>query len=369
MIIGIDATRANRSQKTGVEWYSYHLIQHLKRLPKSNQYSWLLYGNTPLTHGLELGPPAWHETHLDWPLPYLWTQARLSFEMMHHPPDVLYVPSHVLPRVTPRRSVVVVHDVGFRRLPALYKPAQRLYHEWSTRDIIKRASRILTVSEFSREEIIDTFHASNEQVRVIYPGIDHARYRKMPPEQAKTMIARFGIQRPFFLYIGRLERKKNLPCVLRAFIDANPDAELVLAGPPGFGYEALLDQAGSSLGAPRIHVVGYITEEEKVALLSSAVALIHPAWYEGFGIPVVEAMACRCPVICSDVASLPEVVGREHAQWFHPARSDELALQMARALLPDETREARLEQACSWSQQYTWEQTAAQTLRALTEWG
>jgi hypothetical protein len=112
MIIGIDASRANRPKKTGVEWYSYHLIQHLKRLSGAANHSWLLYGNTPLTHGLEIGPPAWHEIALTWAPKYLWTQIRLSYEMWRRPPDVLYVSSHVLPRIIPRRSVVVIHAVG-----------------------------------------------------------------------------------------------------------------------------------------------------------------------------------------------------------------------------------------------------------------
>ncbi len=368
MIIGVDASRANRPQKTGVEWYSYHLIQHLKRLAKADQYSWLLYGNTPLTHGLEICPPAWHEMRLAWPLPYLWTQARLSFEMLRHPPDVLYVPAHVLPRIIPKRSVVVIHDVGFRRLPALYKPIQLWNHEWSTRDIVKRASRIITVSEFSREEIIDAFKASRDQVRAIYPGINHDRYRKIAVEDARPVLERFGISKPFFVYIGRLELKKNVELILRAFMQARPNAELILAGPPGFGHEELLKLAETSEIASAIHFVGYITEDEKVALLSSAAALIHPTWYEGFGITIVEAMACHCPVLCSDTASLPEVAGRAHAQWFNPANVPALATEMERALEPDSTRTARLASAFEWSRQYTWEQTATHTLRALTDW-
>lgn len=368
MIIGIDASRANRPKKTGVEWYSYHLIQHLKRLSGAANHSWLLYGNTPLTHGLEIGPPAWHEIALTWAPKYLWTQIRLSYEMWRRPPDVLYVSSHVLPRIIPRRSVVVIHDVGFRRMPWLYKPIQQLYHEWSTRDIVKRASRILTVSEFSRQEIMETFGATYEQIQVIYPGINHDRYRRVSAQEANEVLERFHIRKPFFLYIGRLELKKNVELIIRAFTQAHPDAELVLAGSPGLGYEALQELAGASDLAESIHFIGYITEEEKVALLSSATALVHPAWYEGFGIPIVEAMACHCPIICSEVASLPEVAGREHVQWFDPTSVDELTREMQLALAPEDGRERRLERAFEWAQQYTWEQAAELTLRALTEW-
>lgn len=382
MIIGIDATRANRPQKTGVEWYGYHMIQHLKRLEEADHHSWLLYGNTPLTHGLELGPAAWHEVRLAWPPKYLWTQGRLSLEMWRRPPDVLYVPSHVLPRVVPRRTVVVIHDVGFRRLPQLYKPVQRLYHEWSTRDIMKRASRILTVSEFSKQEILDTFGGSSDQIQVIYPGIDHDRYHRRTWHDTKPVLERFQIPKPFFLYIGRIERKKNIELIIKAFerfvIEAfekfktrrgmGDPFRLVLVGQPGAGYDHVEQLIAQSPVGSMIHVVGYVNEEEKIALLSSAAALIHPAWYEGFGIPVIEAMACGCPVICSRVAALPEIAGEDNVLWFDPANIYDLVRQMSVVLHPDTEQEKRSREAMRWSQRYTWEEAAKQTLRMLTDW-
>lgn len=382
MIIGIDASRANRPQKTGVEWYGYHMIQHLKRLPEAEDHSWLLYANNPLTHGLEIGPSAWHEVRLSWPPKYLWTQGCLSLEMRRRPPDVLYVASHVLPRVIPKRTVVVIHDVGFRRLPDLYKPIQRAYHEWTTRDIVKRASRILTVSEFSKREIVETFGASPEQIQVIYPGIDHDRYHHRPVDEARAVLERFQIPKPFFLYIGRIELKKNVEIVIRAFEKVVIEAfekfkdrrgvgdpfRLVLVGPPGAGYGEVERLIAKSPVRDMIHVVGYVNEEEKIALLSSAAALIHPAWYEGFGIPVIEAMAAGCPVICSRVASLPEVAGEDHVLWFDPHDAYHLVRQMGVALHPDMEEEKRTRRAMEWSRRYTWEEAAKQTLRVLTDW-
>lgn len=382
MVIGIEASRANRPQKTGVEWYGYHMIQHLKRLSEADQHSWLLYGNTPLTHGLEIGPPAWHEVRLPWPPKYLWTQGCLSLEMQRRPPDVLYVPSHVLPRVIPKKTVVVIHDVGFRRLPDLYKPIQRAYHEWTTRDIVKRASRILTVSEFSKQEIVETFKASPDQIQVIYPGIDHDRYYRRDAADMRRVLERFQIPKPFFLYIGRIELKKNVGMIIKAFEKVVIEAfekfkdrrgvgdpfRLVLVGQPGAGYEEVERLIAKSPIREMIHVTGYVNEEEKIALLSSAAALIHPAWYEGFGIPIVEAMATGCPVICSKVASLPEVAGEHHVLWFDPTNVYDLVKQMSVALHPDTEQEKRARAAMEWSRRYTWEQAAQQTFKALTDW-
>lgn len=372
MIIGVDASRANRPKKTGVEWYSYEIIQHLKRLPAANNHSWLLYSNAPLTHGLELGPPAFHEVSLPWAPKYLWTQARLSLEMWQRPPDVLYVPSHVLPRIIPKRTVVVIHDIGFRRFPELYKPIQRLYHEWSTRDILKRASRVVTVSDFSKQELVEVFGAEAERIHVMYPGIDHDRYQRRDWHATQPILDRFQITKPFFLFVGRLERKKNIDGMIRGFErymeTASKPATLVLAGQPGAGYDDTMRLINESPVREHIYLPGYINEEEKIALLSSATALVHAAWYEGFGIPIVEAMACRCPVICSAVASLPEVAGAENALWFDPANHDELAEQMRIVMQEGTAREERLNKAQHWASQYTWEDSARHALQLLTDW-
>ncbi len=376
MIIGVDASRANRPKKTGVEWYSYQIIQYLKRLPEAGRHSWLLYGNTPLTHGLEQGPAAWHEVSLHWWPKYLWTQLRLSWEMWRRPPEVLYVAAHVLPRIIPRRTVVVIHDVGFHRLPHLYKPIQRWYHEWSTRDILKRASKIITVSEFSKAELVDAYQANPAHIEVIHLGMDHDRYVRQEEFVALQILERFQLTTPFFLCIGRIEYKKNISVVIRAFEafmagehHGDEDFQLVLAGQPGVGYQEIEALVAESPVRERIRLLGYITEEEKIALLSTAAALIHPSWYEGFGIPIVEAMACLCPVICSRLEALLEIGGESHARWFDPNSARELAEQMEDLARADvEPEEVRLREAAIWSRQYTWERAAERTLEALTTW-
>src|SRR5690349_10689956 len=155
MRIGIEASRANRPVKTGVEGYAWHVIQELKELPAASKHEWWLYGNTPLATDLGAFPPNWKEKRRCWPPKSRWTQARLSWEMIHRPPEVLFVPAHVLPRFTPKKSVVTVHDVGFHRFPELYKHVQVAYHEWSTRDIVRKNARIITVSEFCKKEIVE----------------------------------------------------------------------------------------------------------------------------------------------------------------------------------------------------------------------
>jgi len=374
MLIGIEASRANRLQKTGVEWYSYRIIQGLKKMPEAGVHSWLLYGNAPLSMGLERMPSNWHERRLDWPPKYLWTQARLSWEMMRRPPEVLFVPAHVLPRIIPKRSVVTIHDIGFHRFPQLYKKIQVAYHEATTQDIIKRAAKIITVSEFSKQEIVEGYGADPSRITVTHLGVDHEKYRPAAPEAVAAVQSRLQIMSPYFMFVGRLEAKKNILTVLEAFKqfkEARGEGDptrLVLCGPTGAGFEQIENAYHASGLGEAIKLTGYLPEADKIALLTGASALVHPAWYEGFGLTPLEAMACDCPVISSDAASLPEVIGPGNALYFSPDDPATLAALMAQILdAPDQAADLRA-RGRMHVQSYTWERTARATLKILTEW-
>ena len=384
MRIGIEASRANRAEKTGVEWYAYHLIQELKKMPSAMDHSWLLYGNTPLARGLEKGPVNWHEVLLSWPPTYLWTQLCLTLEMKRHAPDVLFVPAHVLPRIIPKHSVVTVHDVGFSRLPHLYPGFNKLpsiptstprrFFEWSTKDIVKRASKILTVSEFSKRELVEIYKADPAKVFVTYLGLDHDRYTRASSTEVQATLSRLCISAPYLAYVGRIEAKKNVGLLVQAFTrykeqrGASDPLQLVLIGMPGMGADEVMRLIEASSVRDAIHVTGYVSEQDKIALLSGAKAMVHPAWYEGFGLTPLEAMACGCPVICSNAGSLPEVVGEENALWFDPSNVEELVECLTQFMNDDAYGHMLRERGLVWCKKYTWAETARQTLDHLVSW-
>ncbi len=361
MLIGIEASRANRPQKTGVEWYAYLLIQELKKLAAAERHSWFLYSNQPLSKGLEKGPSNWHERRLAWPPKYLWTQARLSWEMKRRSPEILFVPAHVLPRFAPKRSVVTIHDVGFHRYPGLYPARQASYHEWATRDIVENAGKIITVSEFSKQEIVEIYGADPKKIFVTPLGLDHAMYI---PGKKNT-------ERPFALYVGRLEKKKNIANLVRGFTawreSADSNLELILAGMPGSGYEEIKKAIEGSSVKEDIHLPGYISEEQKIKLMQEAQLYIQPSYYEGFGLPPLEAMCCGTPVIASLGNSMIEMIGEEHALFFAP--DDQEALVKGFAMMQDEKIRADLiKKGLEQVKKYTWKKTAEQTLDILTTW-
>jgi len=375
MLIGIDATRANITNKTGVEWYSWHVIQNLKELTKDSEHSWVLYSNEALKNGLEKLPKNWYEVRARWPIKKGWTQIRLSYELWRRPTDVFFIPAHVLPRVCPKKSVVTIHDVGFRRLPQLYRPRDRNFHEWSTKDIAKRAARIITVSEFSGREISEFYGIDPSKIAITPNGIDHDRYRPISDQaEIQERLTRYRITQPFFVAVGRLEVKKNIANLVKAFSlfkarrGLGDPTKLVLIGNPGFGYEEIKRTISESNVKQDILQLGYVPEADKPAILNAAQALIHPSWYEGFGIPPVEAMACGCPVLASDSSSLPEVLGKEAALYFAPGELEGMAHAMTR--IQDESGLAQKLRLAGTTRasKFTWKNTAALTLPVLTEW-
>lgn len=375
MLIGIEASRANKPIKTGVEWYAWHLIQELKRLAPEDEHSWILYTNQALSGGLEALPSHWYEVRARWPFRFGWTQFRLSWEMMRRPTDVFFLPGSTMPRVTPQKTVVTLHDVGFHQLPQLYKRRQVHIHEAAVREAKRRAARIITVSEFTGRELVEVYGIDPARIAITPLGVDHATYRRIDDATAiQERLTRLQIVRPFFVAIGRLEAKKNIPMLIRAFSifkqrrGVGDPHQLVLVGVPGFGYDAIRRAIAESPARASIRELGYVAESDVPHVLNAAIALVHPSLYEGFGLPPVQAMACGCPVLSSTAASLPEVIGPDAALFFAPDRVEELATSMERLVsesgLAEQLRAAGVQRAAG----YTWEQTARATLPVLTAW-
>jgi glycosyltransferase involved in cell wall biosynthesis len=375
MLIGIEASRANKPAKTGVEWYAWHVIQELKKLTPGDKNSWILYTNAILQGGLEALPENWFEVRAKWPFPFGWTQFRLAWEMIHRPTDVLFIPGSTMPRVIPKKTVVTIHDMGFHHLPELYKKRQVHIHEIAVREAVKRAARIITVSEFTGRDLVQTYGADPSRIAITPLGVDHELYR--PTNDAAAVdecLMRHHLSRPFFMTVGRIEAKKNLVTLIKAFTDfksrrgIGDPYKLVLAGIPGFGYDAVKKAIAASSVARDIIELGYLPEADKPLLLSAASALIHPSKYEGFGIPVVEAMACGCPVLSSNATSLPEVIGEGNGILFSPDDTESMVAAMQRIISDDELVTRLKAAGIARAAGFTWEQTAKLTLPVLTAW-
>ncbi len=359
MLIGIDASRAVIAQRTGTEVYSLHLIRHLLRI--GDMHRFCLYFNTPPLPGLI--PPLPHSEWRVIPWPRLWTHIRLSAEMLRRPPDVLLVPSHVLPLVHPRRSIVTVHDVGYRHFPQAHTLSQRLYLDWSTRYHTHTAAHILADSQATQADLVRFYAANPARITVVYPGIDPAMRPVNDPDEMARVRQKYRIGGDYILYVGTCQPRKNLSRLVAAMAHV-PHVQLVLVGKKGWlatEIEAQAQQLGLS---ERVVLTGFADEADLPALYSGARLFAMPSLFEGFCFPVLEAMACGAPVACSRTSSLPEVVG-DAALTFDPLDTTAIA-QTLQTLLENPALAASLiARGRRRAQTFTWDRCASQTLDIL----
>jgi glycosyltransferase involved in cell wall biosynthesis len=242
MKIGIDASRANRDFKTGTEWYSYYLIKNLIEIDKENKY--ILYSDKSLSEYFLKDLNLEENKHvkikvLNWPFKFFWTLGRLSLEMIFSAPDVLFVPAHAIPFFFPKKTITTIHDIAFKRDKRLYggdvvsfdsdstrgiikffikiltNGRYRLessdYLNWSTKFALKRAKKIITVSNFTKNEILNFYKIKSEKIAMVYNGYNNSLYQKIEDkDKIKEVLSSYGINQSFFLYAGRIEKKKEI---------------------------------------------------------------------------------------------------------------------------------------------------------------
>ena len=367
----MDASRALTTQKTGTEHYSASLLEALARLPEAGQRAFVLYVNSAdeaEARG-KLGfviPSAWQIKAI--PFPRLWTHIRLSAEMVAGRPDVLFVPSHVVPLIHPRRTIVTIHDLGYLYYPQAHTRGSRLYLHLSTMFSVRAARRVIAISEATSRDLVAKYKVPVHKIKVIYHGRDPLFQPVSDQAKMHETAARYGISQPYCIHVGTLQPRKNLGLLvdvwdaLKQTLQSPP--QLLLAGKRGWLYDSLLESiTGRGLG-DLIKLADYVERDDLPALYSGAVAMTFPSLYEGFGLPPLEAMSCGTPVLASNSSSLPEVVG-DVGILLDPHDPTAWADALLRVLGNPELRGEMSRKGLQRAAQFTWERCARETLAVL----
>lgn len=366
MLIGIDASRAALAQRTGTENYSLYLIRKLIEI--GDQYCFRLYFNRPPQEGLFI-----RNERVQWrvmPFPRLWTHLRLAWEVTRYSPDVLYIPAHVLPWLHPGRCVVSVHDLGYLHYPQAHTRWGRWYLDLSTRFNVRSARRVIVDSETTRQDLISYYQVDAEKIAVAYPAGTPGLAPVTDRDALDRIRRAYHTGERYFCYVGTLQPRKNLKTLLQAFHSAmasgemGDDVKLVLAGKRGWKCKDIVELAHSEGLRERVVLPGYVPSQDLPALLSGALAYVLPSLYEGFGLPILEAMACDTPVICSDVSSLPEVAG-DAALYVSPHDTEGWAHAMARICHDKALRQELIARGRERGEAFSWERCARTVLAVL----
>jgi glycosyltransferase involved in cell wall biosynthesis len=369
VLIGIDASRVTGVRLTGTERYARAVIGALMALAPRHRFR--LYLRQPLDE--EGWPNEQSAERIVLTLPRLWTHLALGRALLASPPDALFIPAHVLPfsfahpglrrRV---RSVVTIHDAGYRHFPTAHPLAQRLYLDLSTRFALRFAGAVVVDSEVTRSDLLRFYGRAAEQAKIVVAHPGPLPLPAISEAEAQCILARLGLtgDSPYVVHVGTLQPRKNLRRLIRAWARLTRDpglanARLVLAGGAGWGREDLWAEiVAGAQGA--VMLTGYVSDAEKAALLRGARAYVFPSLYEGFGFPVLEAQAAGLPLACSRTPALLEVAGQA-ALYFDPFDEVEMAA-VLRTIMTDEALRRHLV-AAGWHnvRRFSW-QTCAQTI-------
>jgi len=366
MRVGLDVT-ALPPQPFGAANYIIHLVQALLRVDTTNEY--VIFAKPRHVSLFDSTRAHIVPSAFDSPvLRIAWEQTALPILARQHRLDLLHSPHYTMPLAKPCRVVVTFHDMTFFLYPQMHLLYKRIFFRTMIPLTARRADALIAISESTRADILRILRIAPSRVTTIPYGIAAHFQPRTDAREREAFCQQRNIPRPFVLYVGNLEPRKNLPLLVRAFarlVTSGLPHHLVFAGARGWDDAALFTTIEELGLSARVHLPGYVPQSELPYLYSAADLCVYPSLYEGFGLPVLEAMACGVPVITSTISSMPEVTG-DAALLVEPNDVDALADAMRR-VLTDRALNATLgAKGQARARAFSWERTAQATLALYT---
>ncbi len=374
MILGIDGNEANTGKRVGIGEYAYELITQFYQLRERGMFDSLSFRIYLKDKPLSDMPKetAWWKYTLVGPKK-LWTQLGLPLHLLvdMHRPDVFFTPTHYAPRFATIPTAIAIMDLSYLHFPQLFAKKD-LYQltEW-TKYSAKQAQKIFTISSSSRSDIIKSYKAKPDNVVVTYPGIREAIAGK--EITMDELQKKYTISSKYILFVGTLQPRKNVARLIEAFSllkkeKKYEDVELVLVGKKGWLYEDILIAPKKYDVVSSVRFLDFVPNEDLPSLYKNAQCYVLPSLYEGFGLPVLEAMKYGCPVITSNVSSLPEA-GGDAALYIDPENAKDIAEKITKILDNKDTREEMIKKGYEHLKKFSWEKAAKETLQVLQTLG
>lgn len=348
---------------TGIGQYTRNLLCQLKKRPEICD---ILLIEKPFLN--KISPRALRRA-----VYITWLNSYLQLFLRRNRVDIIHFTNYLVPilRLSSAKYVVTIHDLTAWRFPETLPQTYVFYIKWAISHAVKTVDLILTVSEALKREIVDLFEIDNQKIRVIYNGVAENFWElpKRSSDERGVVQEKFGIKKDFLLFVGTLEERKNIMTLVKAFeiISNYKNLQLVLVGRPGYGFSRLSQYLDEHHLKGDVVLTGYVSEEEKIALYDSASVFAYPSIYEGFGIPLVEAMVRRVPIVASRIPATEEVAGEAAVYYDNLYDHEALAKEILRVLENESLRDDMVRKGFQQAQKFSWEKIVKQYLEACQE--
>jgi len=363
MIIGVDGNEANVSQRVGVSVYTANILEYFQRHAGPDMKFLVFLKQKPLPnlpgvteffkyHVIPSALPLWSQTIL----PLKLHQMKLFRSSL----DVFFSPAHYIPRFCPFPSVVTIHDLSYFYYPEEFLKKDLVQLKQWTEYSVKRSRKIIAVSKTTKKDLSKWYGIPEDAVEVIYNGYEKNNIKE-------TAIDISQKNQKYILFVGTIQPRKNLTTLIKTFglfQKENPEFKLIIAGKKGWLFKQTFEQVEASGLGQKVIFSGYVTDSELVSLYGHAFCLVLPSLYEGFGIPILEAMSYGCPVLSSFASSLPEI-GGDACLYFDPKDEKDIYDKLNRLKNSNDLRKELIQKGKGRIREFSWERCGQQTLEVL----
>ncbi|MGB9741611.1 MAG: glycosyltransferase family 4 protein [bacterium] len=368
-VVAIDIRKCLRD-KTGIGKYIAGFVQYLSQA--GSEFEFLLLGDRSVTEKeipdgcqyLQIGRFYREDGKLAQLYSPFWLNIAVTRVLRLKKVALFHGPNFVIPIKASCPCVTTIHDLAFLKVPDAYTRIYRNYIRFQVQSAVKRAVAIIVVSEAAKRDLISLMNVPADKIYVIYHGIDD-KFQPIKEQRFLESISKqFQLPLRFLLSVGVIERRKNITTLLQAakpLIKQGLTDGVVLAGKDGLGADEVRQFAADLEICDQVYFLGYVSDEQLVGLYNLAQCLVFPSWYEGFGMPILEAMACGCPVVASDSSSIPEAAGAA-ALLFPPGDANALESKLRQLLTSELLRNELVSEGHKWARHFTWQKSAAEHL-------
>lgn len=386
MKIGIDASRAFIKNRTGIEEYSFQVINHLKKELAGLEV--VLYTRPKTDDSVKKFklPAKWKVREIKWPR--FWTQFGLSLEMILHPVDVLFIPAHTVPIIHPSgwlmklcdhlrgrkrrfKTVVTIHGLEYEFLPEAYSLWERIYMRTVIKKSCQWADKIISVSQNTKKDLVRLYKIPAHKIEVIYEGYFFEKSEQKPAGRKRRILKKYQLENlKYLLFLGRIEERKNLIRIIKAFEILKEkyqiEHKLLLAGGLGYGYNKIVKYIEGSFCKKDIYLSGFVEDREKREILKNADVFLFPTLYEGFGLPIIEAQSLGVPIVASNNSSIPEIIGTKIKPYLvDPQNPEEIADSVFKILNNKKVRERLVKPGLENVKRFSWDDCAVKIAEVL----